>query len=198
MNINLVNLVKPITLNNTKKGIWFTSDTHFGHKQVIKFCDRPYNSVEEMDEALIENWNSRVKPNDLVFHLGDFAMASKGRWKNLLSSLNGQKYLVLGNHDSVCWPGNYVMSMFKQVALKIVLSIDSQIVYLDHYPYLCYAGTYNNSNIIQLFGHVHSGPRQVTGADNERLQYLFPNQYDVGVDNNNYVPVSYQEILSKL
>jgi len=85
-------------LNSTKMGIWFTSDTHFYHKNIIKFTNRPWNTVEEMNNALINNWNEVVKPNDTVFHLGDFAFTSNGNWKKLINELNGKIYLILGNH----------------------------------------------------------------------------------------------------
>ena len=79
--------------------VYFTSDTHFGHENIIKWCRRPYSSVEEMNEKLIENWNSVVGPDDIVFHLGDFAFGGSGLWKEVLSRLNGKKYLIIGNHD---------------------------------------------------------------------------------------------------
>lgn len=200
MNRDFLTLLKPLKLDSSKQNIWFTSDTHFGHQNIIHFCKRPFSSIEEMDITLIENWNNKVSPNDIIFHLGDFAFAPTNRWKELLTILNGKKYLVLGNHDVKRWPGDTIMSQFEDVALKKIIKIDNQLVYLDHYPYLCYAGTYNNieSSVIQLFGHVHSGPRQKIGKDNERLQHLFPYQYDVGVDNNEFSPVSYEEIISKL
>lgn len=78
-----------LTLDSSEVKIWFTSDLHFGHKNIIRFCDRPWNSVEEMDEALINNWNSVVGDDDIVFDLGDFAFASNGRWKELLQRLKG-------------------------------------------------------------------------------------------------------------
>ena len=82
--------------------IFVTSDTHFSHVNIIKYCNRPYASVEEMNNALIDNWNSVVKNDDLVIHLGDFAL---GRTiqdiKKHLDKLNGNKILILGNHDSL-------------------------------------------------------------------------------------------------
>ena len=73
-------LVKPLVLDSSKQGIWFTSDTHFGHKNILKFCKRPWDTVEEMVEGLIQNWNRVVGKDDLIFHLGDFAFATNGRW----------------------------------------------------------------------------------------------------------------------
>ena len=92
-------LVKPLKIDSSKQGIWFTSDLHFGHQNIIRFCKRPWKTTEDMDWNLIQNWNSVVKPDDLVFDLGDFAFATNARWKELLSQLNGHHYLILGNHD---------------------------------------------------------------------------------------------------
>lgn len=91
-------LVKPLVLDSSKQGIWFTSDLHFGHANILKFCNRPWETTDEMNADLIKNWNSVVKPDDLVFDLGDFAFASNSKWKDLLSQLNGHHYLILGNH----------------------------------------------------------------------------------------------------
>lgn len=79
--------------------IWFTSDTHFYHGNIIRFCDRPFRYADEMTEQLIKNWNAVVQPNDQVYHLGDFAFASKGRVVELLCRLNGEKRIIAGNHD---------------------------------------------------------------------------------------------------
>ena len=91
-------LVKPLVLDSSKQRIWLTSDLHFGHKNILKFCKRPWDTVEEMDEGLIQNWNRVVGKDDLVFDLGDFAFASNSKWKDLLSQLNGHHYFILGNH----------------------------------------------------------------------------------------------------
>lgn len=188
-------LVKPLVLDSSKQGIWFTSDLHFGHQNIIRFCNRPWETTEDMDLNLIQNWNSVVKPNDLVFDLGDFAFASNARWKELLSQLNGHHYLILGNHDITRWPGSKTMELFEGVYQQIILKIDGRTVYLNHYPYLCFGGAWRKPEnaVYQLFGHTHSGPN-CKGADTDRLVNLFPYQYDVGVDNNNYTPVSWQQV----
>lgn len=187
--------IEPLKFNSSEVNIWFTSDTHFNHNNIIRFCNRPWNTVEEMDKALIENWNSVVKPDDIVFHLGDFAFAPNSKWKTLLQALNGKIYLIVGNHDEIRYPGHQIFDMFEGVASQLVLTIDGRYVYLNHYPFLCYGGTYRGENqaVIQLYGHVHSGPRY-EGKDTSRLEMTFPYQYDVGVDNNNYTPVSWSQI----
>lgn len=189
--------VKPLKIDTTQVKIWFTSDTHFGHKNILTFCERPFNSVEEMDNVIIEKWNSKVGKDDIVFHLGDFAFASNKRWQDLIYKLNGKIYLILGNHDITRWPGTYTMQLFDRVENQMMLKIDNKYkVYLNHFPFLCYDGTYRNPEdcTIQLHGHVHERIGGI-GKDDQRLQYRFPYQYDVGVDNNNFYPISWEEIL---
>lgn len=79
--------------------IFFTSDTHFCHKNIISYAGRPFFSTEEMDKALIENWNSVVPEDGIVFHLGDFCFGGNTQWKTIRKKLNGKIYLILGNHD---------------------------------------------------------------------------------------------------
>lgn len=79
-------------------GLFFVSDTHFGHEAILHYAKRPFSSVEEMDQAMIDNWNKVVGPNDYVFHLGDFCFKGSQYWDRILNQLNGHKFLVLGNH----------------------------------------------------------------------------------------------------
>jgi calcineurin-like phosphoesterase family protein len=85
------------------RDIWFISDTHFFHHNIIKYCDRPFSSVEEMNEHMLDKWNSVVKPGDKVYHLGDVLMGpvSPGHFESFWSRLNGSKRLVVGNHDDI-------------------------------------------------------------------------------------------------
>ena len=187
--------MKPyLKFNSADTNIFFTSDLHFGHKNIIEFCKRPFSSVEEMDETLIANWNSKVGVNDVVFDLGDFAFAPNWRWIELIGRLNGKHHLILGNHDCSRFPGDKVMSLFDSVSYQMLIKIDDRYIHLNHYPFLCYAGTYGDKNTYQLFGHVHTNPRINIGRDKDRLVNLFPFQYDVGVDNNNYAPISWEEV----
>lgn len=83
------------------RDIWVVSDTHFGHHNIIKYCNRPYSGPTEMDWDIVERWNSVIKPEDKVYHLGDVYMGcSNGYADNILSKLNGHKRLVIGNHDN--------------------------------------------------------------------------------------------------
>lgn len=169
---------------------FFTSDTHFGHANIINLCKRPFNDASHMTEVLVSNWNSVVTDEDIVFHLGDFALGGSEVWNSILSRLNGRIYLILGNHDRKNIRAGY-LGKFVNVTPQMQIEIEKQSIYLNHYPFLCYGGQYRG--VWQLFGHVHSGPSN-TGADIARLPYLLPTQYDVGVDNNNYTPVSYKQV----
>ena len=176
------------------KHIFFTSDSHYGHSNIIWMCKRPYTNVEEMNRKLIENWNNVVKPDDLVFHLGDFAFGGQPLWRSIREQLNGNIILIKGNHDDRNLK-NGCKVLFDGVYDQVKFYIENRCIYLNHYPFLCYGGSYRSEEdaVFQLFGHVHSGPNS-TGLDNDRLKMLFPYQYDVGVDNNNYTPVSCEQI----
>ena len=80
---------------------YFTSDTHFGHANIIKYCNRPFKDVSHMNEVLIANWNAVVGEDDVVYHLGDVALGPWTEWDGILTRLNGRKVLVVGNHDRI-------------------------------------------------------------------------------------------------
>ena len=159
------------------KHLFFTSDTHFGHENIIKFCNRPFTNAKEMNETLINNWNRVIGPDDTIFHLGDFAFGGSYLWNNMLDRLNGHIYLIIGNHDRKNLRQGYVQK-FDGIYPQLQINIDGRSVYLNHYPFLCYGGSYRGDKdaVWQLFGHVHSGPFS-TGKDDERLKMLFPYQY---------------------
>lgn len=176
------------------KRLFFISDTHFGHENIIKFCNRPFKDTKEMDKVLIQNWNNVVSPEDTIFHLGDFAFGGSQLWNDTLKQLNGHKVLIIGNHDRKNLRQGYIQ-YFNAVLPQAQLQIEGRVVYLNHYPFLCYGGSYRGEKdaVYQLFGHVHSGPYS-TGLDSDRLIHCFPYQYDVGVDNNNFTPVSWTKV----
>ena len=170
--------------------VYFTSDTHFNHTNIIRFCKRPFKDVGEMNECLIRNWNSVVGPDDIVFHLGDFCLGGSVEWTKILDRLNGKIYLIVGNHDLKNMRQGFI-GRFEHVAMQMYIQIGKQDIYLNHCPLLCYGGSYRNT--WQLFGHVHTNPF-TKGLDSPRLSMLFPTQYDVGVDNNNFTPVSFEQV----
>lgn len=179
--------------------VWFTSDTHFYHENILRFCSRPFRDITEMNGTLVKNWNATVPPDGVVFHLGDFAFGGSQEWNDILSRLNGEIYLILGNHDMKQVKQGF-MNRFEHVTQQMTIRVGGQSIILNHNPFLAYGGAYRD--VWQLFGHVHSGPLSGKGMDGEqnrgkdlpRLGMLLPNQYDVGVDNNGFRPVSFEEV----
>ena len=173
---------------------FFTSDTHFNHANIIRFCNRPFRNVEEMNETIVANWNEVVGMDDTVFHLGDFCLGGAAEWTRFLDRLNGKIYLILGNHDLKNIRQGF-LGRFEHVTMQMRIEIGKRKIYLCHYPFLCFEGGYKD--VWQLFGHVHTR-KSNTGIDAGRLQYLYPTQYDVGVDNNGFRPVSYEQVRTKI
>lgn len=184
---------KVYAFSTKDQNIFFTSDTHFWHENIIKYTNRPFKTIEEMNDVLINNWNSVVSKDDIVFHLGDFCFCGSEKIKELMDKLNGKIYLVMGNHD---WKTikDGQRSRFEGVYQQMSIRVDGQPIYLNHFPFLCFAGAWRGEKATwQLFGHVHTSPYTKTGLDISRLVNLLPTQYDVGVDNNNFTPVSFEK-----
>lgn len=175
--------------------VFFTADTHFGSKGLIHFCKRPFKDEKDMEEELIRRWNETVPEDGTVFHLGDFAHGPASHWCEILERLNGTVHLITGNHDTSSAKEKGLVN-FGSVSAQRIIDVDGQRIYLNHYPFLCYAGAYDK--VWQLFGHVHSGPNSSSGLDLPRLETLYPQQYDVGVDNNDYRPVSIAKVKEKI
>ena len=174
------------------KRVFFTSDTHFDHTSILRHCNRPFGDIEEMNQALIENWNRVVGKNDLVFHLGDFAFGGAEVWNRFLDQLNGRIVLVVGNHD-IYHLRVEMLERFEQVAFELYVVIDNQPIFLNHHPFLSYGDSHGT--VWQLFGHVHTrGNGEGKEKDKQRLPLLMATQYDVGVDNNDYTPISFERV----
>lgn len=160
--------------------IWITSDTHLGHANIILYTKRPFNNVEEMDRCLITNWNKMVKSNDIVYHLGDFS------WRNpkyYREQLNGKIHLIRGNHDyKRIHRGDY--KLFESVNDLFVLKYKELDITLCHYSMRVWHKSHYNMPM--LFGHSH-GTLEPYGKS-----------FDVSVDNNNYQPISIDEVFYKL
>ena len=157
---------------------WFTSDTHFGHKNIIKYSNRPFETKEEMDFKMIENWNKRVGRADTVYHLGDFCFMDEQSGQSILNRLNGKKHLIIGNHDKAGTrlQGWESISHYKEV------SIDGQFIILCHYAMRVWNKSHHGSWM--LYGHSHGS----LPDDPNALSF------DVGVDCHNYQPINMDEI----
>ena len=171
----------------TTKNVFFTSDHHFGHKNIIRFSDRPFETVEEMDEAMVERWNEVVGERDHVFHLGDVSLHGPQRTRELLDRLNGHIYLVIGNHEksamnTVCRDRfEWRKDLFD---LRIHDEEDSkrQYIVLCHYAMRVWNRSFHGS--WHLYGHSH-------GTLPDDPQSL---SFDAGVDCHDFKPLSYAEV----
>jgi calcineurin-like phosphoesterase family protein len=157
--------------------IFFTADTHFGHTNVIKYCQRPFSSVQEMDDVLIENWNKTVSKTDRIYHLGDFCFHTSQMAKKYFHALNGCKFLVKGNHDRTPATKLPWVEIYDTKEIKI----DDQPVWLSHYAHRVWNKSHHGS--IHLYGHSHGGIPP------------FGKSFDVGVDCWDYTPVSWDLVL---
>jgi calcineurin-like phosphoesterase family protein len=161
---------------------WFTSDTHYGHANIIGYSNRPYDSVIEMREDFITNWNAVVRPGDLVYHLGDFAFTKPEEAVKILNRLNGQKYLVWGNHDKRLRKEKDFMEKWVWCKDLTEISIGDQKIVLCHYPMLTWNKSHRGS--WNLHGHCHGSLK----PDPHSLRV------DVGVDCFDYYPVHFEEL----
>lgn len=158
---------------------FFSSDMHFGHKNIIKYSNRPYADMAEMEEALITNHNSRVKPEDTWFHLGDFAFLGASDIRRILRRLNGKKIFIRGNHDN---EANFV-GLVDEFRYDWVGKIGAHRFHIYHFPIQSWEGAHHGT--IHLHGHSHGSTPSV---DMLRM--------DVGVDCHNWFPISYEEVAS--
>lgn len=174
--------------------IFFTSDTHFYHENIIQYANRPFKNADEMNEYIIEQWNNVVPEDGIVYHLGDFGFGTTSNLVKLFKRLNGKINLITGNHDRKQLKDRVYKSCFESVSMQRYIYVEGQAIYLNHVPFLCYDGVYRQRKTWQLFGHVHTTPMGVDGLDGPRLAMLFPTQYDVGVDNNGFCPISFNKV----
>lgn len=173
------------------KKVFFTSDTHFWHANIIRHVGRPFGSVEEMNETIIRKWNKVVPKDGIVFHLGDVCMCNEDKLAIILSRLKGTIFLALGNHDK--WMiGRSILNHFAGVDFEMQIKVGGQDIILNHFPFLIHGGRHTQA--WQLFRHIHTSPRGSVILSEKRIRMLSPNQYDVGVDNNGFAPVSFEKV----
>ena len=162
--------------------IFFISDTHFFHKNIIKYCERPFSSVEEMNEHIVRVWNERVGHQDVVYHLGDVIFGGREKANTILPRLKGQKILVRGNHDQIKIVESHFTLAGNLVSIKP--KNDLQII-LCHFPLAVWENSHKGS--YHFHGHSHGS----LPSKGRRL--------DIGVDgfckHYNYGPVSLEEIM---
>ena len=178
--------------------LYFTSDNHFGHANIIRYCNRPFSSVEEMSETMIDRWNERVKHGDTVYHIGDFALRlGVPEVEAIIRRLNGDKHLVLGNHDLKNKSVLRAKGFVEQVYYKELKVDAQQKIILCHYPFMTWNGSHRGS--WDLHGHCHGSlkPRMCPFCRKSEGE-MTARRIDVGVDCWNFFPVSLQEVKEKM
>jgi len=155
---------------------YFTSDEHYGHTNIIKYCNRPFKTVEEMDGEIIKRHNSLVKFDDMVIHAGDFTLKNEKEAENYIRRLNGKHIFIQGSHDK--WNNNLPYVWEK--------TINKIHIVVCHYAMRVWPKSHYKNGSIMFYGHSHGN-----------LEPL-KNQWDVGVDNNDFYPVSLDDLLKKI
>ena len=174
--------------------IWFTSDTHFYHDQDFLYKPRGFNNTLEMNEAIVERWNSVVKPEDTVYHLGDVLL---GHYDvNILKRLNGHILFIRGNHDTDRKIGDITST--DNLGTRVFLNTSELIkfgklsLFLCHYPVMTanFDDKHFNQHVISLHGHTHQKSNWLF-ADN-------PFIYHVGLDSHDCYPVNIETIVADI
>jgi len=154
--------------------IYLVADTHFNHERVIESSARPFNNVKEMNESIIKNWNNTVNKNDIVYHLGDFGFGSLDELKQIFDKLNGEKYLIMGNHDLRYGKNFFLKLGFVQVYKKGMLRLDKYL--LTHYP-----RELEEQDAFNYYGHIHNQP--------EEEIYIDGKHKCISLERTNYKPI---------
>lgn len=164
--------------------VYFTADMHFGHKAIITMQNRPFETVEEMNRIILDNYNSVVKKDDTVYIMGDLCHHMRvEEADDIIGRMNGKKYLVKGNHDK-----NYDPRLFADIKEYMMISTYGKCFVLMHYPMLSWPK--KNSGSIHIHGHIHA-----KSDYNEANRAEGIKRFDVGVDANDFMPVSARKVI---
>lgn len=179
--------------------IFFISDLHFGHENIIKYDHRPFNSVNEMDDTMISNWNSTVTEEDTVYILGDFSWRNAKETAEILEKLKGKKNLIIGNHDTKFVNDKKCRKEFIEICNYKEITVDKTKIVLSHYPIMFWKDQW--TGVPHLYGHVH-----MTQDYDLLLKFIAEtrktgnpcNMYNVGCMTPwiNYIPRTLSQILS--
>lgn len=175
--------------------IFYISDTHFGHSGIIRYDNRPFMTVEEMDETIIQRWNDVVSDADMVYVLGDFSWYKEEETLKILDRLSGHKVLIKGNHDRI---SPRVARKFMRVCDYLEIKDNGQKVILSHYPIPFWNGQFRNT--IHLYGHVHNSHQwnicEHLRMELRQLQDIPMRMYNVGcmMEWIDYTPSTLAEI----
>ena len=183
----------------------FIADCHFCHENVIRFDNRPYSSVEEMNYCLIDNWNKAVDQKDTVYILGDFIWKTSKNWLDIIGYLKGKKVLIRGNHDPRVMPDEINKHFVEITDYKEIVENGQRII-MSHYPIPFYKGDYKE-NVWMFYGHVHR-TREYEYLKQIRNEIKKLKEYDGKPIGNfvnvgcmmpwmNYTPRTFEEIINE-
>lgn len=166
---------------------WITSDLHFSHANIMKFCPRTrgrFTDVEHMNETMIQEWNEKVQPGDIVYILGDFAFCNPEKACQILDRLNGDKILIEGNHDGKQVADTRFVLRFKEIHKYLRMRhTDGTGVVMFHFPILEWDQMHRGA--VHFYGHVHGDK---TGLEKYRAR-------DVGFDSTGNVVSCFEEMI---
>lgn len=155
---------------------FYVADVHFGHKNILKFENRPFKDTDEMDREYIRRWNSKVRPGDEVYILGDLSFHKGPKTMEILKELNGMKFLIVGNHDHLFLADKeFDQSMFRWIKDTAMIKDGGYRISLFHYPIQVWNEQHHGS--LHFYGHVHSNSGTM-----HPLWCDVPNSYNVGID----------------
>lgn len=170
--------------------IYFISDTHFNHINVIEYCNRPFKNIQEMNNAIIDKWNETVKDNDIVYHLGDFALGKKEDINDLVSKLKGKIYLVRGNHD------NWSASTYEKLGLNILrnppIRLDEYKLILSHTPI---PDKLIPAEYINIHGHIHNKLLYECVEKYDSKLYSMRKHINVSCDVTEFKPINIENLM---
>lgn len=168
--------------------IYYSSDLHFNHVNIIKSCDRPFSDIYDMNNKLMLNWNNTLTDEDDIYFLGDFSYSKNNKQARevieLIKNLKGRKHLVLGNHDTILMNFEEFKELFESIDVYKKISDEGNYVVLMHYPLETWERSHYGS--YHLHGHIHAN----------EINYI-PNRFNVGLDVNNYKPVTLTELIDR-
>ncbi len=169
--------------------IYYVADTHFGDGRIIGLCHRPFSSVEDMTEKIVERWNSVVDDSDHVYVIGDFACGGVNNLGEIADSLNGHIHLIPGNHDEE-WihRADVPPSIDIMDTIETIMDGGTEVV-LCHYPLCSYEGSLRAA--VHVYGHVHNNESEPNYC---LLKYL-KNSYNAGVDVNGFIPRTLKQLM---
>ena len=168
---------------------YYIADTHFGHENVIRFDNRPFMNVGEMDKEMIKYWNACVSEKDDIYVIGDFAYRNKHDFIWYLKQLKGHKHLIVGNHDGKLLEDKAAIAYFETVSHYLEIVDDNRRIILSHYPLAEWNGYHRES--FHIYGHIHN---KTDGA----FQYMkkMERAINAAVCINNYVPCTLSELIA--